>query len=323
VSHPGLLLLLLGGACLSLLGLGISAALVSRGQKQRDKRAERLAAAVSPHMRRTRIEMSAFVAAPETQRASLRGIVTRVFGFDPDKVAMYPVNGWIVIAVSLVAGKLGQMIAASLVSRELSLLAIPLAWVMLSRYFFNWAQTRHQSALLAQFPEALAMMVRSVRVGIPVLEAVRGVARELPAPTGPEFALMLDQISIGVALEDAVMELARRGGIPEYRFFATALALQTQTGGTLSETLDGLADVIRKRMALKSRGKALTAEARASALILAALPFATGALLYVINPGYIGVLFTDPTGNTIFGAALVSLGVGMTTIRALIRRALS
>lgn len=322
MTSPALLLALMGGACASLMGLAISAALVSRGQKARDRRAERLAASVTPHLRRSRIEMSAFAPAVDRRQTSLRGVVTMVFGFDPERAAMYPVNGWVVIALALVAAKLVQVVVGYLVAPELSLLAIPVVWVLLSRNFFSWAAQRHQAALLAQFPDALAMMVRSVRVGIPVLEAIRSVARETPPPTGPAFSRLIEQVSIGTPLDEAVLELAERGNIPEYRFFATALSLQTQTGGTLSETLESLADVIRKRMALKGRGKALTSEARASAGILAVLPVVTGILLYCINPKYMMVLFTDPTGHTIFGAAVVSLGTGLLIIRAIIRKAL-
>jgi tight adherence protein B len=320
--HDNLLLILVAGACIALMGLGLSATLVSRGQRERDKRAERLAAIVTPQ-RKSRVELSAFTPAVETRNTSIRGIITLVFGFDQSKSAMYPMNGWVAIMLALGIGKVGQVLLSYLVSNLLSLPAIPVIWVLLSRNFFSWAQQRHQNALLVQFPDALAMLVRSVRVGIPVLEAIRAVSREAPAPTGPEFARLMDQISIGVALEDAVVEMSERAGIAEYRFFATTLALQTQTGGTLSETLESLADVIRKRQALKSRGKALTAEARASAAILGALPFVSGIMLYFINPDYIGLLFTDSTGNMLFGGAVVSLGTGMLVIRALIRSALT
>jgi tight adherence protein B len=166
------------------------------------------------------------------------------------------------------------------------------------------------------------MIVRSIRVGIPVLEAVRAVSREIPAPTGTEFGRLMNQVAIGASLEDAVTGLARRGGLPEYRFFATALSLQNQTGGTLSETLENLADVIRKRAALRAKGHAMTSEARSSAMILAALPVFTGGLLYLLNPPYIMLLFTDPSGQSMFTSALISLGTGLFVIRTIIRRTL-
>ncbi len=108
------------------------------------------------------------------------------------------------------------------------------------------------------------MIVRSVRVGIPVTEGIRTVAREAPRPTAQEFSLLADQIRIGMPIEEALRELATRNQLPEYRFFATALALQNQTGGGLAETLENLGDVIRKRVALKGRAHALASEARTS-----------------------------------------------------------
>ena len=111
--------------------------------------------------------------------------------------------------------------------------------------------------------------------------------------------------------------------MPEYRFFATALALQNQTGGGLGETLENLAEVIRKRVALKERGYALAGEARTSAGILGALPFVTTALLAVLNPPYILVLFTDPGGQRILAAAMGLLLVGILMMRTMIKRSLS
>jgi tight adherence protein B len=154
------------------------------------------------------------------------------------------------------------------------------------------------------------------------MEGIRIVSRECASPTAGEFARLVDQVAIGSTLEEAIADLARRSGLPEYRFFATSLSLQNQTGGTLSDTLEGLADVIRKRAALKARGKALTSEARASAMILACLPFVTGGMLYLINPPYIGQLFTNPSGQSMLGAAALSLTVGLLTIKMLIKKSL-
>ena len=160
---------------------------------------------------------------------------------------------------------------------------------MLSRIIFGWAENRRRTALLRQFPDALAMIVRSVRVGIPVMEAMRTVAREAPEPTGPEFARLVDQVSIGVTVDEAVMEMAERCGHPGIPVLCHRdLACRTQTGGTLSETLENLADVIRKRVALEAKGKALASEARTSAMVLAALPIVTGGGLWALIPDYVG-----------------------------------
>jgi len=99
--------------------------------------------------------------------------------------------------------------------------------------------------------------------------------------------------------------------------------LQNQTGGTLSETLENLADVIRKRVALAAKGKALASEGRTSAIVLGALPVVTGLGMWALNPQYMGTMFTDPTGRKLFGAAVLSLSLGIFTIRTIIRKSLA
>ena len=290
---------LLLGACLSLLGLGFSGLLVSRAQVQRERRELRLASIVAPHLRTARVELTAFIASTEKQHRSFEYTLSWLFGFDLNKTALYPTRWWVILLIGLLIA-IGLRSVTEDMLGLLSLPAIPVTWVLMCRSFFGWIEKRRQGQLLDQFPDALSMIVRTIRVGIPVMEAIRSVARECPNPTAGEFMRLCDQVAIGSTLEDAVMELARRGGLSEYRFFATALALQTQTGGTLSDTLENLADVIRKRAALKSRGHAMTSEARTSAMVLAALPFVTGGMLYVINPPYIMILFNTDEGQSMF-----------------------
>lgn len=321
MTEHALPIILLAGACLSLLGLAFSGLLVSRAQTDRERRESRMAAIVAPHARVTRIELSAFIAAPAEERKSPLGRLGWVFGFDPKKAVLYPVHWSIILLATLGMAKATEVVVTELAGIGW-FITIPAAWILYSRNYFNWIDFRYRQSLLQQFPDALAMIVRSIRVGIPVVEAIRTVARECPNPTAEEFSKMVDQVAIGKAMEDAMIELSDRSGLPEYRFFATALSLQTQTGGTLSDTLESLAEVIRKRAALKAKGKAMTSEARTSAMILAALPFLTGGMLYVINPTYVNILFFDKTGQTLLGAAVASLATGMLVIRSIIRRTL-
>ena len=310
----GLLWLLMIMSCLSLAGLGMSGMLVSKAQKVKARREARMAAVSSPHVKAPPVFVSAFVQARSRPSRSLPALAAAMFGFDIDKPENHPAKWWIILAATFMVGKIAQSLADNLVG-DISWLGLPLVWIATSRYIFGAAESRRKLGLLRQFPDALAMIVRSVRVGIPVLEAVRAVARESPEPTGPEFARLVDQVSIGVPLDDAVLDMAGRCGIAEYRFFATALTLQNQTGGTLSETLENLADVIRKRVALAAKGKALASEARTSAIVLAAMPIVTGGGLWALNPGYVGMMFTDPTGRKLFGAAVLSLCIGIFIIR--------
>jgi tight adherence protein B len=316
------LLLLLVLSCLTLAGLGFSGLLVARAQERRQKVDARLSAAVSPHIHVQRPVISAFTAPVTAKDHSLLGFAAWVFRFDPAKGDQYALHWGGVLGITLGVAYVAQMLAGGMLG-SLAPLAIPVVWVFLSRYYFGWAEGRRTDKFFVQFPEALTMIVRSVRVGIPVMEAMRMVAREAPQPTQREFAKLVEQLSIGVSLEDAIHDMARRSGLPEYRFFATALTLQNQTGGALSETLEGLADVIRRRVAMKARGQALASEGKTSAAILAALPVFTGLMLAVLNPVYIGVLFTDPTGRKIFGLAVVSLTTGILVMRSMIRRSLS
>jgi tight adherence protein B len=313
--------LLLMCACLSLIGLGLSGVMVSRAQSDNDRRTKRLASILAPHLRSTQIELSAFTVPDESDARSRATIYASIFGFDLERQALYPAKWYVVLAITFLLAIAGRYATDDLLG-PLSWLTLPVIWIMASRMFFKRVEGKRRGALLWQFPDALAMIVRAIRVGVPVIDAVRNVSLAAPNPTAGEFIRLVDQIAIGTPLDEAVTELATRTGLAEYRFFATALSLQTQTGGTLSETLENLADVIRKRAALKARGHAMTAEARTSSSILALLPVLTGGMLYALNPQYMMLLFTDPTGKTFFSIAIISLIMGMLAIRAIIKSVL-
>jgi tight adherence protein B len=254
--------------------------------------------------------------------AELRRRVASVFGIVPGRPELQPLRPWILLPLALLLARMLCGVIAVEVG-DVALLATPVAWVLLCRSFHNWAATRRTSALFRQFPDALAMIVRGVRVGIPVAEAIRVVAREAPVPTSSEFGRLADQLSVGVVLAEALQDLALRSRLPEYRFFATALTLQAQTGGGLSETLENLADVIRRRVAMAERGNALASEARTSSAILAALPVISGVALAVLNPSYAAVLVTEPAGRQLLVGACLLLGLGMLVMLGLIRKSLS
>lgn len=317
------LLLLLVMSCLSLAGLVYSGVLVSQAQRQRRRVGERMKMVTTPHMRVKTLQLSAFVRPVDTgKQRSLSGQLAALFSIDLEKTDLYPIRWWLVLIITLAISDVVRLLARALLGDFLSLLAMPIVWVILSRSFFNWAENRQRDKLLAQFPDALAMIVRSVRVGIPVGEALRAVSREIPEPTGPEFERLVNQVAVGGSLEDAILEMSRRSGLPEYRFFATAISLQNQTGGKLSDALEGLADVIRKRMALKSKGKAMTSEARASTMVLGAMPILTGAGLWALNPTYMDILFYTHSGHKAFGAAVLSLSTGLLVMRTIIKKTL-
>ncbi len=254
--------------------------------------------------------------------ASLKRRLSRLIGMDPYRRDPYRCRPYVVLPVSLLPGYAAQWLLHGLLG-SCSIGLMPLAALFAARYYYRGADAKRTATLYRQFPDALATIVRAVRVGIPVTESLRAVAQDSEAPTSVEFMRLYDQVGIGTPLEEALREMAARNRLPEYRFFATALALQSQTGGGLTETLENLADVVRRRVALKARGYALAAEARTSSGVLTALPFFSGGALAVMNPSYIGTLFEEGAGQTLFGAAVVWLGIGMIVMRTMIRKSLS
>lgn len=211
--NGGLQWILLILSCLSLAGLGLSGFLVSRAQNFRQKRDARLTMVVTPHIRVQKVEISAFTQSANTRDQSIEGIAARVFGFDPASPDRYPLRWPIVVAIT---GALSVAAHAFVPDWGfLTWLAVPVAWVFLSRGFFGWFDRRQRERLLAQFPDALAMIVRSVRVGIPVQEAIRTVAREAPQPTSDEFSRLVNEVAVGVSMDDAMSTMSGRSGLPD------------------------------------------------------------------------------------------------------------
>jgi Flp pilus assembly protein TadB len=184
----------------------------------------------------------------------------------------------------------------------------------------RFAQSRYQRKFLEIFPDALDLIVRAVRSGLPAPEAIERVTHEVRPPVATEFRQILDELRIGTEMDDALQRAADRIRVPDFRFFAVSLVLQRQTGGGIAESLSNLSGIIRQRKALRMKARALTAEAQASAAIIAATPFVAGVGLFVINRDLISVLFIDPRGRFLLGIAVASLLTGLAAMRALIKK---
>jgi len=162
-----------------------------------------------------------------------------------------------------------------------------------------------------KFPDAIELLVRGLRSGLPVTETLQVVAQEVDGPVGIEFKGIVERIKIGKPMEDSLQETADRLGIPEFNFFCITLAIQRETGGNLAETLSNLADVLRKRAQMKLKIKAMSSESKASAYIVGALPFVVFGMLYWINPSYIGTFFTDDRLMVTGLGGLTWMGIGV------------
>jgi tight adherence protein B len=163
----------------------------------------------------------------------------------------------------------------------------------------------------ANFPDAIELLVRGLRSGLPVGETLGVVAREIPGPVGEEFKLVTEKVKIGKSMEDALQETADRLGTAEFQFFVITLAIQRETGGNLAETLANLADVLRKRSQMKLKIRAMSSESKASAYIVGSLPFFVFGMIWTVNPVYLGGFFYEPRLIIagLIGAVWMSIGV--------------
>ena len=153
---------------------------------------------------------------------------------------------------------------------------------------------RRVTKFTSNFPDAIDLMVRGLRSGLPITETLGIVASEIPGPVGIEFRTVADKMKIGVTMEGALQETADRLATPEFQFFVITLAIQRETGGNLAETLSNLSDVLRKRAQMKLKIRAMSSESKASAYIVGALPFIVFTLVFMISPDYMGNFFVDP-----------------------------
>jgi tight adherence protein B len=165
-----------------------------------------------------------------------------------------------------------------------------------------------------QLADALVLVGNSLRTGYSFLQAIEMVSREMAPPIGAEFARVLKEMNLGVTTEEALVNLGERVVSDDLDLVITAVLIQRQVGGNLAEVLDSIAGTIRERIRLKGEVRTLTAQGRASGIIIGVLPFALAGFIYVINPKYMMTLFTHPLGLAMVAYALVSMAVGMAMV---------
>jgi len=178
--------------------------------------------------------------------------------------------------------------------------------------------TGRLKAFNANFPDAIELMVRGLRSGLPITETLGIVSSEIKGPVGIEFRAVSDKMKIGLTMEAALQETADRLGTPEFQFFVITLAIQRETGGNLAETLSNLADVLRKRAQMKLKIRAMSSEAKASAMIVGALPFIVFVMVYMLNPNYMGGFFSDERLIVAGVGAMVWMGIGVAVMAKMV-----
>lgn len=180
----------------------------------------------------------------------------------------------------------------------------------LPHWAVGWLIKRRINKFNVRFPDAIELMVRGLRSGLPVSETIGVVASEIRGPIGVEFQNVSDKMKIGRTMEAALQETADRLGTPEFQFFVISLAIQRETGGNLAETLANLATVLRARGQMKLKIRAMSSESKASAYIVGSLPFIVFTLVYMIAPDYIGKFFIDHRLMIAGIGALIWMSIG-------------
>jgi tight adherence protein B len=221
------------------------------------------------------------------------------------------VGQYAMVSVGLAALAAIGLIFATSIGVVPSLLIGPLIGMVLPYRVVGRMGKRRVAAFVALFPEAIDLMVRALRSGLPISEAIIGAGREISGPVGVELGRIEAGMRMGRDLESLLWDIATRIDIPEFRFFIIALSVQRETGGNLAETLANLADVLRRRRQMRAKVRAMSSETRATTMILGGLPVVVIGLLALTSPHYLTPLFTDVRGLLLDGVAVAMLAIGV------------
>jgi len=227
-----------------------------------------------------------------------------------------PLGLFVLAAVGLALS--GLLLALSM--RQTIVLALLFAGLLgaMPYAYLLWRKSQRLTMFERQLPEALELVSRALRAGHAFSVGLKMVGEEAADPIGKEFRQVFDEVSMGVALPQALDNITRRVDSVDLRFFITSVLVQRETGGNLAEIIDSLAGLIRQRFELQLKVKALSAEGRISAVILLGLPIVVGALLFKTSPDYMGLLFTDPIGRNFATVGSIMMVVGAVMMKRMV-----
>lgn len=186
------------------------------------------------------------------------------------------------------------------------------------RWLLSYLRKRRETRFLDHFPDAVDVIVRGIKAGLPLLDCIKMITSEAPEPIKTEFRLILETQAIGMPLGEACGKLYERTPLPEANFFGIVVAIQQRSGGNLSEALGNLSKVLRDRKKMKAKIQAMSQEAKASAAIIGALPIAVMTLVYLTSPHYISLLFTNSVGHIMLAGSAIWMVIGTLVMKKMI-----
>ena len=223
------------------------------------------------------------------------------------------------IVISLVVGLVCYVVPWIFGAPVYAAAAIGVAGLLgLPRWTVNFLRKRRMNKFVDEFANAMDVIVRGVKAGLPLNDCVRIIAAEASEPVKSEFRTISETQALGLTLSDAVAKLPERVPVPEANFFAIVVSVQQRAGGNLAEALGNLSRVLRERRKMKGKISAMSMEAKASAVIIGALPVVVMTLVYITSPKYIVLLFTEPLGHVILGCSALWMGLGILVMRKMI-----
>ena len=188
----------------------------------------------------------------------------------------------------------------------------------LPRWGLSFLKKRREKAFLKALPDAVDVIVRGIKAGLPLFESIKVVAADAPEPLKGEFLSIIETQAIGIPLGEACQRLYERMPVPEANFFGIVVAIQQKSGGNLSEALGNLSKVLRDRKKMAEKIQAMSMEAKASAAIIGSLPPIVMILVYITTPGYISLLWTHPTGQVMLVACVCWMSIGIMVMKKMI-----
>ena len=223
------------------------------------------------------------------------------------------------VIISVAMGLIGALLAFVLGGNILIVLGVGIAMGLgLPRWVVNMKAKARMKKFSLAFPDAVDVLVRGIKTGLPVHDCFKVIARESPEPLAGEFRLLVEGMGVGLTLADALDKMYMRMPTPELKFFAIVIAIQQKSGGNLAEALSNLTSVLRARRMMGEKIKAMSSEAVASAAIIGSLPPAVMIMVTLTSPSYMTVLFTDVRGHVMLLGAALWMATGVFVMKRMI-----